>query len=154
MRLLKIRSLLCPLGIYVICKHTCSIIRISFIFDWCQRSKAAVVPVKYECDVQLVTSVLIVLRRWLLALNPAWINKLMPSKGGTEITYPFPNSNGCTVEVCGWTNHLDVISYPWLSSFAPTVTKICHLRRDKSSYTFAKTIIPLAGRLIQGMPQR
>ena len=32
-------------------------------------------------------------------LNPAWISNHTPSKVWDEITYPFLNFNGCTVEV-------------------------------------------------------
>ena len=34
-----------------------------------------------------------------LTLIPAWISNHMPSKMWDEITYPFLNFNGCTVEV-------------------------------------------------------
>ena len=34
-----------------------------------------------------------------LTLIPAWISNHMPSKAWYEITYPFLNFNGCTVEV-------------------------------------------------------
>ena len=49
---------------------------------------------------------------------PAWISNPMPSKMWDEITYPFPNFNGATVEVCGWLSNViphfiaDVIIYP------------------------------------------
>ena len=33
---------------------------------------------------------------------PAWISNHMLSKVWDEVTYPFPNSNGCTVEVWEW----------------------------------------------------
>ena len=33
-----------------------------------------------------------------LTLIPAWISNHMPRKVWAEITYPFPNFNGCTVE--------------------------------------------------------
>ena len=42
----------------------------------------------------------------------------MPSKVWDEITYPFPNFNGCTVEVREWMSNfisqfmIDVIIYP------------------------------------------
>ena len=45
------------------------------------------------------------LRIFYLSLNvliPAWINNLMPSEVLFEITYLFPNFNGCTVEVWEW----------------------------------------------------
>ena len=47
-----------------------------------------------------------------LTLIPAWISNHMPSKMWDEIIHPFPNSNGCTVEVNGlvvW----DTITYPF-----------------------------------------
>ena len=34
-----------------------------------------------------------------LTLIPAWISNHMPGKVWDEITYPFLNFNGCTVEV-------------------------------------------------------
>ena len=34
-----------------------------------------------------------------LTLTPAWISNHMRSKVWAEVTYPFPNFNGCTVEV-------------------------------------------------------
>ena len=34
-----------------------------------------------------------------LTLIPAWISNHMPGKVWGEITYPFLNFNGCTVEV-------------------------------------------------------
>ena len=51
-------------------------------------------------------------------LLPAWKSNHMPSKMWDEIIYPFPNFNGCTVEVWGWMSNLvphftmDVITYP------------------------------------------
>ena len=38
----------------------------------------------------------------VLTLIPAWISNHMPSKVQDEITYPFPNFNGCTIEVLEW----------------------------------------------------
>ena len=35
-----------------------------------------------------------------LTFIPSWINNHIPSKVWDEITYAFPNFNGCTVEVC------------------------------------------------------
>ena len=32
-------------------------------------------------------------------LSLAWISDHMPSKVWDELTYPFPNFNGCTIEV-------------------------------------------------------
>ena len=34
-----------------------------------------------------------------LTLIPAWISNYLPSRVWNEITYPFLNFNGCTVEV-------------------------------------------------------
>ena len=37
-----------------------------------------------------------------LSLIPTWINNHIPSKAWDEITSPFPNFNGCTVQVTEW----------------------------------------------------
>ena len=53
-----------------------------------------------------------------LTLIPAWISKHMPRKVWNEITYPFPNFNGGSVEVWEWISNfiphiiMDVITYP------------------------------------------
>ena len=55
-----------------------------------------------------------------LTLIPAWISDHMPSKVWDEITYPFPNFNGTTVEVWVWISNfilhfmMGVITYPSL----------------------------------------
>ena len=52
----------------------------------------------------------------------AWISNHMPSKMWDGITYPFPNFNGCTVEVWEWVSNfiphfiMDVITCPMLGS--------------------------------------
>ena len=54
-----------------------------------------------------------------LTLIPACISDNMPRELWDEITYPFLNFNGCTVEVyekiSNFTPHfiIDVITYPW-----------------------------------------
>ena len=54
-----------------------------------------------------------------LTLIPDWISNHMPSNMWDEITYPFPNVNGATVEVweciSNFSPHfmMDVITYPW-----------------------------------------
>ena len=69
---------------------------------------------------------------WIISLGPllltwinsitAWISNHMLSKVGDEITYPFPNYNGFTVEVWEWiskfTSHfiMDVITYPYVNN--------------------------------------
>ena len=52
-----------------------------------------------------------------LTLIPAWISNHMPNKVWDEITYPFLNFNGCTVEV-----------YEWISNFIP------HIEMDVNTY--------------------
>ena len=53
-----------------------------------------------------------------LTLIPAWINNHMPRKMWAEITYPFPNLNGCTVEFWELTTNfippfiMDPITHP------------------------------------------
>ena len=43
-----------------------------------------------------------------LTLIPTWMSNHMPGRVWGEITYPFPNFNGCTVEV-----------WEWISNFIP-----------------------------------
>ena len=45
---------------------------------------------------------------------PAWMSSHLPSEVCGEIIYPFPNFNGCTVEIWKWINILimGVIMYP------------------------------------------
>ena len=49
---------------------------------------------------------------------PAWVSNHMPSEAWDEITYPFPNFNGVTVEVPEWISNfipyfiMDVITNP------------------------------------------
>ena len=46
---------------------------------------------------------LIKVRLWLiLTFIAAWTSNHMPSKVWNEITYPFPNFHGCTIEVWEW----------------------------------------------------
>ena len=40
-----------------------------------------------------------------LNLIPAWKSNYMPSKVLDEVTYPFPNFNGYTIEVWEWTSN-------------------------------------------------
>ena len=54
-----------------------------------------------------------------LTLIPAWISNYMHYKMWDEITYPFPNFNGATVEVWEWISNFiphftgHVITYPY-----------------------------------------
>ena len=41
-----------------------------------------------------------------LISTPSWISNHMPSEMWGEITYPFPNCNGATVEVLEWKSNL------------------------------------------------
>ena len=45
-------------------------------------------------------------------LTSTWISNHTPSKVCNEITYPFPNFNGCTIEVWEWISNL--WCYAWL----------------------------------------
>ena len=62
-----------------------------------------------------------------LALTRRWISNHMPSKMWDEITYPFPNFDGATIEVWEWISNfiphfiMDLITYPRL------VTRVCCL---------------------------
>ena len=49
-----------------------------------------------------------------LTLIPAWISSYILYKVCDEISYPFPNFNGCTVEI-----------WEWISKFQPTLYLIC-----------------------------
>ena len=52
-----------------------------------------------------------------LTLIPTWISNHMPNKVWDEITYPFPNFNGCIMEVWEWVSNfiqqfiMDIIIY-------------------------------------------
>ena len=54
-----------------------------------------------------------------LTLIPEWISNYINYQGCEEITYPFPNFNGCTVEIWEWINNFishftgHVITYPF-----------------------------------------
>ena len=53
-----------------------------------------------------------------LFLILAWINNHMPSKVWVEITFPFLNFNGCTVEVCEFISNFiphSIMDYNYLS---------------------------------------
>ena len=54
----------------------------------------------------------------VLTLIPTWIGNHMSDIIWDGITYPFPNFNGCSVEVCWWISNfishpiMDVVTYP------------------------------------------
>ena len=54
-----------------------------------------------------------------LTLIPAWISNCIHYKVWDQMTYPFPNFNGATVEVWEWKSYFiprftgHVITYPW-----------------------------------------
>ena len=53
----------------------------------------------------------------------------MPRQVWEEITYPFPNLNGCTIEVWEWISYftphiiMDVITYPYWDKTEPILVK-------------------------------
>ena len=53
-----------------------------------------------------------------------------PNKSWDEITYPFPNFNGCTVDVWEWIRNfvphhiMDVISYPWCAIYVTSSSMV------------------------------
>ena len=63
------------------------------------------------------------LYKYGMTLIPAWISDHMLGKICDEIIHPFPNSNGCTVEV-----------WEWISNFIPQfmVDPITYACWDKS----------------------
>ena len=68
-------------------------------------------------DVEQVipTAILLYNHKGLFSLT--WISNHMPSKVWDEITYPFPNFNGCTIKVGEWISNfisnfiMDVVTY-------------------------------------------
>ena len=64
-----------------------------------------------------------------LSLIPAWISNHVPNKVWDEITYPFPNINGATVEVWEWMNNSPYILWRvWLLIHAEIKVKPCYRR--------------------------
>ena len=94
-----------------------------------------------------------------LTLIPAWIRNHMPSKMWDEITYPFPNFNGSTVEVCEWISYfiphiiMGVITYPCrlfkLNHVSKRATGDAYMRRGTGP---SSLILEMACRLIGVKP--
>ena len=65
-----------------------------------------------------LNKVYLILSYLILSLIPAWISNHMSNKAWDEITYPFPNFNGCTVDGWEWISNfiphliMDVVTYP------------------------------------------
>ena len=80
-------------------------------------------------------------------LIPGWISNHMPCKVQGEITYPFPNFNGCTVEVWEWicifysTLYNDCIYLPMLGLKLTHVCKrsSCTIHRKHNKVWFRCT---------------
>ena len=75
-----------------------------------------------------------------MTLIPAWISNHVSGKVWDEITFPFPNFNGCTVEVWKWISNfiphriMDVITYPrldwtWSQWQSPALIQRCKCSR-------------------------
>ena len=64
------------------------------------------------CSSCLASYLWLLLLTWI-TLTPAWISNDMPSKVRNEITYSFPNLNGCTVEVWEWISNFTHTLY-WM----------------------------------------
>ena len=58
-----------------------------------------------------------------LNLIPAWISNCTHNKVWDKTTYPFPNFNGCTVEVWEWINNFipHVEGWEWINNFIPCI---------------------------------
>ena len=83
-----------------------------------------------------------------------WICNHMPNKVWDEIIYPFPNFNGCTVEVWEWINNfipnfiMDVTTYPcWdvsqmgpRSSVASRMTAACNWQGIRNQFQYKNCI--------------
>ena len=63
-----------------------------------------------------------------LTLILSWISSHMPSKVSDEITYPFPNFNGCTVEVWEWINN-SISLYDGCNYLPPLGLKLNHVSK-------------------------
>ena len=74
---------------FFISQWECITMNVSHNYDWCSNEASKIRPVVSEKH--KMTSG--------LTLIPAWISNYMPGKVWDEITYPFLNFNGCTVEV-------------------------------------------------------
>ena len=83
----------------------------------------------------------------------AWISNHMPSEVWDEITYPFPNFNGCTVEVWEWVSNfvphfvMDLITYPCWDWSETTFSKkephmISHFNSLKPCHLFSAKPLP------------
>ena len=95
-----------------------------------------------ECSMQTVAQlcILINLARYtciVYFMVPRWVNcnfrkisNHMSIKRRDQITYPFPNFNGCTVEVWDWISNfimqftMDAITSPWVNGSTFLIARI------------------------------
>ena len=94
-----------------------------------------------------------------LTLIPAWISNYIHYKVWGEITYPFPNFNGATVEVWEWISNFiphfsgHVISYPrWgqsmLTKRVPDVKELRAISKHNTDYKCCKSPVTLLHSII------
>ena len=81
-----------------------------------------------------------------LSLIPVWISNHMPCKVWDEITYPFPNFNGCILLHYIWvTNTFNVAGYAYCTIgryvVAPYIRP--HIRRVKSNVDINYLLFPI-----------
>ena len=84
--------------------YSCVIFWVIFIFGRYRHSNVASTLFKYQPGAPLLT--------WI-NFNPVWISNHVPIKQWDEVTYPFPNFNGCTVKV-----------WEWISNFTHTLSRM------------------------------
>ena len=85
-----------------------------------------------------------------LTLIPAWISNHTYHWMWDEITYPFPNFNGATVEVWEWVSNFCIVEvWEWVSNFIP------HLIMGVITYPwlFLLCVLQAARRHSQGRKQ-
>ena len=69
----------------------------------------------------------------VLSLIPAWISNHIPCRVCDEITYPFPNFNGCTIEVWEWLSNFTSL-YNGCNYLSKLRLKLNHISRVPGQY--------------------
>ena len=98
---------------FEVCKHSAS-------RNYILYRSSAEAYISPDNKVQIMDAVAVALRVArdpFYSLIPAWMSNHMSSKAWDEITYPFPNINGCAIDVWKWIKYIvpyfimDVITY-------------------------------------------
>ena len=80
----------------------------TYFHSWVFHKRKVILKIMKACWVLYVNPSGVPFTKHGLTLIPAWIINHITSKVWHEITYPFPNFNGCTIEV-----------WEWISNFIP-----------------------------------